>query len=174
MAGSENLLCNINLTIFTFILIQFSEGILEFKAGIVMVEKSVLPFKQEMVGPAIDMAIEVSFLFVKTYFSKDCGVIVFMGSEPHGWGKINSCTFLWYLELSSHFKITTKNWGIQSLQLCHLNHKKILDETQSLSIMATKSGSFGWTKIYKVPLLFCIFTHHSEFSASALSKYCRQ
>ncbi len=31
-----------------------------------MVEKSVLPFKQEMVGPAIDMAMEVSYtIFVK-------------------------------------------------------------------------------------------------------------
>ena len=30
----------------------------EVRAGIVMVEKSVLPFKMEMVGPALDLAIE--------------------------------------------------------------------------------------------------------------------
>ena len=54
----------------TFLFLLFvltpTDAIQEFKAGIVMVEKSVLPFKQEMVGPAIDMAIEVSLLSVRT------------------------------------------------------------------------------------------------------------
>ena len=35
-------------------------AVYEFRAGVVMVEKSVLPFMMEMVGPAIDIAIEIS------------------------------------------------------------------------------------------------------------------
>ena len=50
--------------VFLFLVLMPTNAIQEFKAGIVMVEKSVLPFKQEMVGPAIDMAIEVSLLSV--------------------------------------------------------------------------------------------------------------
>ena len=41
-------------------LMQPASAVYEFRAGVVMVEKSVLPFKIEMVGPAIDMAIEKS------------------------------------------------------------------------------------------------------------------
>ena len=50
--------------VFLLLVLMPTNAIQEFKAGIVMVEKSVLPFKQEMVGPAIDMAIEVSSLSV--------------------------------------------------------------------------------------------------------------
>ena len=50
--------------VFMFFVLMPTNAIQEFKAVIVMVEKSVLPFKQEMVGPAIDMAIEVSLLSV--------------------------------------------------------------------------------------------------------------
>ena len=63
MSQGKNLLSNIKLAFIILVSIPFSGTIREFKAGIVMVEKSVLPFKQEMVGPAIDMAIEVSFYF---------------------------------------------------------------------------------------------------------------
>ena len=57
-----------NLKTFLFLLFVLipTDAMEEFKAGIVMVEKSVLPFKQEMVGPAIDMAIEVSLLSFRT------------------------------------------------------------------------------------------------------------
>ncbi len=50
----------VKVTVFVNHLLCLATGLHEFKAGVVMVEKSVLPFKQEMVGPAIDLAIEVS------------------------------------------------------------------------------------------------------------------
>lgn len=42
----------------------------DFRAGVIMVERSVLPFKMEMVGPAIDMAIDVCTTEFGIRFSK--------------------------------------------------------------------------------------------------------
>ena len=49
---------------------QSTVAIHEFRAGIVMVEKSVLPFKMEMVGPAIDMAMEYAEEMYEIRFKK--------------------------------------------------------------------------------------------------------
>ena len=55
-----------NMAAVVLVLVMCLQGVLtvasvhRFRAGIIMVEKSVLPFKMEMVGPAIDIAIEVA------------------------------------------------------------------------------------------------------------------
>jgi hypothetical protein len=59
MHNKSKLLKNLLVWIFAAFL-QLSSAVYEFRAGVIMVEKSVLPFKMEMVGPAIDMAMEES------------------------------------------------------------------------------------------------------------------
>ena len=48
------------LSLVLLCVVQSVTSVHEFRTGVVMVEKSVLPFKMEMIGPAIDMASDLA------------------------------------------------------------------------------------------------------------------